>query len=83
MPERHARLLLKLSHTFVIDFNSRTVGLLFVVLGAVLFVIAFFRSRHSAHDFADRHTKETQILDSGMKTQGQPRRAPVFSEDRL
>ena len=56
MPERHARLLLELSHTFVIDFNSRTVGLLFVVLGAVLFVIAFFRSRHSAHDFADRHT---------------------------
>jgi hypothetical protein len=47
-----------------------TVGLLFVVLGAVLFVIAFFRARHSSHDFADRH-KEAQILDSGIKTQGQ------------
>jgi hypothetical protein len=49
---------------------TSTVGLLFVVLGAVLFVIAFFRARHSAHDFADRH-KEAQILDSGIKTQGQ------------
>jgi hypothetical protein len=35
-----------------------------------LFIIAFFRARHSAHDFADRH-KEARILDSGIQTQGQ------------
>ena len=73
----HPRLLLELSiisHTFVIGLSDNIlflqVGLLFVVLGAVLFIIAFFRARHSAHDFADRH-KEAQILDSGIKTQGQ------------
>jgi cytochrome b subunit of formate dehydrogenase len=36
----------------------------------VLFIIAFFRARHSAHDFADRN-KEAQLLDSGIKTEGQ------------
>jgi hypothetical protein len=56
----------------VVDFNIHfiQVGLLFVILGAVIFVIAFFRARHCSHDFADRH-KEAQILDSGIKTQGQ------------
>ena len=57
----------------MIDFNHSffcKVGLLFVILGAVLYIIAFFRARHSAHDFADRH-KEAQILDSGIKTEGQ------------
>ncbi|KAF8154215.1 hypothetical protein B0H34DRAFT_81445 [Crassisporium funariophilum] len=39
-------------------------------LGGLLFVVAFFRSRHSTHDFADRH-KEAQRLDPGLKTKGQ------------
>ena len=57
----------------VIDFPTLfflQVGLLFVILGAVLFIIAYLRARHSAHDFADRN-KEAQILDSGIKTEGQ------------
>jgi hypothetical protein len=29
------------------------VGLLFAVLGAALYVLAFLRARHSRHDFAD------------------------------
>ena len=35
-----------------------------------MFVIAFLRARHSVHDFADRH-KEAQLLDTGIKTEGQ------------
>ena len=75
MPKHHPRLLLELSYYFcnwLISDNILflKVGLLFVILGAVLFVIAFFRARHSSHDFADRH-KEAQILDSGIKTEGQ------------
>ena len=54
----------------ILTFFFDTVGLLFAVLGVLLFVIAFFRARHSAHDFADRH-KEAHILDSGIKTEGQ------------
>jgi len=52
------------------DPTYHRIGLLFVVLGLLLFVIAFFRARHSAHDFADRH-KEAHLLDSGIKTKGQ------------
>lgn len=30
-----------------------SVGILYAVLSGLLFVVAFFRSRHSRHDFAD------------------------------
>jgi hypothetical protein len=45
------------------------VGLLFAVLGGLLFIISFLRSRHSRHDFADRH-KEDQYI-QGVITVGQ------------
>lgn len=35
------------------------VGLLFAVLGAALYVLAFMRARHSRHDFADYDKPET------------------------
>ena len=47
-----------------------TVGLLFVILSALLFIIAFLRSRHSAHDFADRYRGATEF-DVCIKTKGQ------------
>jgi len=56
-----------LQHT--IDGNV-TVGLLFVILSALLFIIAFLRSRHSAHDFADRYRGATEF-DVCIKTKGQ------------
>ncbi|KAH9477102.1 hypothetical protein JR316_0011018 [Psilocybe cubensis] len=46
------------------------IGLLFAILGGLLFVLAFFRSRHSYHDFADRH-KEAHKVDQCIKTKGQ------------
>jgi hypothetical protein len=46
------------------------VGLLFAVLSFLLFIIAFFRSRHSSHDFADRH-KEDDFLEGAIQTIGQ------------
>ena len=46
------------------------VGLVFAILGGVLFILAFFRSRHSTHDFADRHKESYEIV-QGLKTVGQ------------
>lgn len=46
------------------------VGLVFAILGGLLFVIAFFRSRHCIHDFADRD-KESSEIDRGLRTVGQ------------
>ncbi|KAJ7457004.1 hypothetical protein FB451DRAFT_1275584 [Mycena latifolia] len=34
------------------------IGLLFAVLGATLYILAFLRSRHSRHDFADYEKSE-------------------------
>ena len=34
------------------------VGLLFAVLACLLFILAFIRSRHSRHDFADRNKED-------------------------
>lgn len=45
-------------------------GLLFVVLSALLFIIAYLRSRHSAHDFADRYRGAAEF-DVCIKTKGQ------------
>jgi hypothetical protein len=46
------------------------VGLVFAILGGLLFILAFFRSRHCTHDFADRD-KECSEVDQGLKTIGQ------------
>jgi hypothetical protein len=39
------------------------------VLSFLLFIIAFFRSRHSSHDFADRHKEDD--LEGAIQTIGQ------------
>ncbi|KAF5329458.1 hypothetical protein D9619_009104 [Psilocybe cf. subviscida] len=52
------------------DRNFHRIGLLFAILGCLLFISAFFRSRHSTHDFADRD-KEQKAIDGGLKTKGQ------------
>lgn len=39
-------------------------------MSALLFVIAYLRSRHSTHDFADRH-KDWREIDICIKTKGQ------------
>lgn len=39
-----------------------SVGLLFAILGGLLFVLAFLRSRHSRHDFADRGKEGEESL---------------------
>jgi len=36
------------------DRRFYRIGILFSVLGCAFFILAFFRSRHSWHDFADR-----------------------------
>jgi uncharacterized membrane protein YidH (DUF202 family) len=46
------------------------VGVLFAVLGALLFILAFLRARHSKHDFADRWRTE-QRHEPALKTVGQ------------
>lgn len=52
------------------DRDFYRIGLLFAILGALLFILAFFRARHSAHDFADR-SKEAASVDEGIQTVGQ------------
>lgn len=46
------------------------VGILFAVLGALLFILAFLRARHSNHDFPDRWRTEAPH-EPGLKTVGQ------------
>ncbi|KAJ4480900.1 hypothetical protein J3R30DRAFT_3462208 [Lentinula aciculospora] len=43
-------------------FDSRfyRIGLLFTILGGLLFVLSFLRDRHSRHDFADPRTTSTK-----------------------
>ncbi|KDR78263.1 hypothetical protein GALMADRAFT_266776 [Galerina marginata CBS 339.88] len=52
------------------DPSFHRIGLLFAILGALLFVLSFVRARHSTHDFADRH-KEAHRIDHCIKTKGQ------------
>jgi len=52
------------------DNRFRRIGLLFALLGGLLFLLSFVRARHSIHDFADRH-KEQVALDRGLLTIGQ------------
>lgn len=46
-----------------------TVGILYAVLAGLLFIVSFFRARHSRHDFADRDKEEAQAR--MIKTKGQ------------
>ncbi|KAJ7153437.1 hypothetical protein C8R43DRAFT_445754 [Mycena crocata] len=40
------------------------IGLLFAILGAALYVLAFLRARHSRHDFADHDKPESSTTPS-------------------
>ncbi|KAJ7270663.1 hypothetical protein B0H12DRAFT_1229159 [Mycena haematopus] len=51
------------------DPRFHRIGLLFAILGAALYVLAFLRARHSLHDFADFDKPEDSSAPS-------PRRAP-------
>lgn len=64
------RLSLKLILNNISFFFFYAVGLLFTILGALLFILAFIRSQHSTHDFADRH-KEAHGVENCIKTKGQ------------
>ena len=46
------------------------VGILFAVLGGLLYLIAYLRAQHSQHDFADQE-KENVVYPHAMKTVGQ------------
>jgi hypothetical protein len=50
---------------------SSLVGLLYAVLAGVLSVAAYFRSRHSRHDFADQHFSSKEQRPFGLQTAGQ------------
>lgn len=52
------------------DVSYSPVGIVFSILGGLMFILAFFRNRHSKHDFADRH-KEAHKIDNAIKTKGQ------------
>ncbi|KAF9481637.1 hypothetical protein BDN70DRAFT_876121 [Pholiota conissans] len=52
------------------DPDFQRMGLAFAILGGILFILAFIRSRHSYHDFADRD-KESRLLDEAIPTKGQ------------
>jgi len=60
---------LSTSYRRVVDEHI-LVGILFAVLGALMFILAFLRARHSIHDFADRW-KEEPRYQHAMKTVGQ------------
>ncbi|KAH9931613.1 uncharacterized protein BXZ73DRAFT_90061 [Epithele typhae] len=46
------------------------IGILYTVLAGLLFILAYFRQRHSRHDFADRHRNPTAFANA-IKTKGQ------------
>ena len=48
----------------------RAVGIIYTALAGVIFVIAFFRQRHSRHDFADKY-KSPAAHHGALKTVGQ------------
>ncbi|KAF9458706.1 hypothetical protein BDZ94DRAFT_1200719 [Collybia nuda] len=52
------------------DRRFYRIGILFAILGALLFILAFLRARHSNNDFADRWRTEPP-REPGLKTVGQ------------
>jgi len=51
------------------DKRFSRIGILYTVLAALMFVLAFLRQRHSRHDFADQH--RAQDLEHPVPTIGQ------------
>ncbi|RPD60682.1 hypothetical protein L226DRAFT_505208 [Lentinus tigrinus ALCF2SS1-7] len=46
------------------------IGILYTVMAGLLFIIAFFRQRHSRHDFADKY-RNIAAYENAIKTVGQ------------
>ncbi|TFK90919.1 hypothetical protein K466DRAFT_516331 [Polyporus arcularius HHB13444] len=46
------------------------IGILYTVLAGLIFIIAFFRQRHSRHDFADKY-RNPAACENAIKTVGQ------------
>ena len=51
-------------------FSSPAVGIVYTVLAGILFVLAYFRQRHSRHDFSDKN-REAAYYANAMQTVGQ------------
>jgi hypothetical protein len=57
------------SYGSLISYHA--VGVLYAALAGFLFLAAFFRARHSRHDFADRHKEVIPSRPLVIKTKGQ------------
>ncbi|KDQ23899.1 hypothetical protein PLEOSDRAFT_1098009 [Pleurotus ostreatus PC15] len=59
------------------DRRFYKIGLLFAILGGLMFVLSFLRARHSRHDFADYNEEakegETETAESDTKAKGRRR----------
>jgi len=53
------------------DRRFYPVGILYAVLAGLLFIISFFRARHSRHDFADFSEAEISHRAAAIQTKGQ------------
>ncbi|KIM89972.1 hypothetical protein PILCRDRAFT_60679, partial [Piloderma croceum F 1598] len=53
------------------DRRFYRIGILYAVLAGLLFIAAFFRARHSRHDFADRDKENIFDRPPALRTQGQ------------
>ena len=61
----------RLSPAYGSLISDHTVGVLYAALAGFLFLAAFFRARHSRHDFADRHKEVISNRPVVTKTKGQ------------
>jgi len=52
------------------DTRFYKIGILYAVLGGLLFIISFFRARLSRHDFADPNTLEVSNRPPALQTKG-------------
>ncbi|KAI0698110.1 hypothetical protein BC835DRAFT_1269371 [Cytidiella melzeri] len=52
------------------DKRFRRIGMVYIVLACMLYIIAFFRGRYSQHDFADSSRNHTSLRNP-IKTVGQ------------
>ncbi|KAK0457124.1 uncharacterized protein EV420DRAFT_1621180 [Desarmillaria tabescens] len=59
------------------DHRFYKVGLLFAILGCLLFIIAFLRSRHSQHDFADPQEPEPEPQTESPETEADGDSVPI------
>jgi hypothetical protein len=53
------------------DHRFYRIGVLYAVLAGLLFIVSFFRARHSRHDFADRNKEDTSDRSNVIQTKGQ------------